>query len=353
MEKLEKAMNKNTTKLEKETELASPNSLNHDLTQCFKTITKQKFIDKINNANPIDITRAIMYNQSTLLAINHDDSQLLKLNLSTFNLEKTDTDLIKDKVPYSIRNDLKKSNFLVSCKDDPNIFELKMNNLDKINKTINFKFDDDKSINLNRIWDISIDELTGYYYILDTNLKSIFVFNARKKFHKEINLLGTEKFWPRDMQLINDKLYVVDTCTCLYDCNKSKLISFADGGNCIRIFETNNYRMLKCIKHKNMLRPLGLMLDSKENIFTTANFMDNYKRISPSQYLFCFNKSGKILNVISLNIDLRARGISDIVFVSTTKLVFTALSSGFVICEFELPTSKNVNKKRVSSTHKK
>ena len=137
------------------------------------------------------------------------------------------------------------------------------------------------------------------------------------------------------MRLVKKRLYVIDTCTCLYDFTKSKLISFTDGGNCIRIFETDNYRMVKCIKHKNLIRPLGLVVDKHENIFTTANFMNNYNLISPSQYLFCFNKAGKILNVTCLNVDLRAKGISDIIFVNAEMLVFTSLSSGYIICEFE------------------
>ena len=309
-----------------------PDSLKFDLTNCFIRIKKQNFIEKFEN-NAINITRGILYDNNRILSINHEDNALIELNIANTTLTKVNlSDKLKAKLPYSIRPDYNARYLFLSFKDESIVFKQKSLTTEK-NKE--FKFKTSKNEDFTRIWDIAVDELTGYFYLLDINLKTITVFNDKQKFHKEVSLLGKEKFWPRDMRLVKKRLYVIDTCTCLYDFTKSKLISFTDGGNCIRIFETDNYRMVKCIKHKNLIRPLGLVVDKNENIFTTANFMNNYNLISPSQYLFCFNKAGKILNVTCLNVDLRAKGISDIIFVNAEMLVFTSLSSGYIICEFE------------------
>ena len=310
--------------------VSGADSSNYDLANCFVTIKKQIFIENFND-KPINITRGVVYEQNSVLTINHEDNTLIKLRLDNNKLEKVRIKEISSKLPYTMRSNFKSNSLLVSFKGESVIVKHKLLN-DK-HKELTFKTNQNE--NFTRIWDILIDDLTEFTYVLDISLKTIYVYNEKHKFHKEITLLGKEKFWPRDMRIFKKSLYVVDTCTCLYDFDRSKLISFTDGGNCIRVFETNKFRMVKCIKHANMIRPLGMVLDKNENIFTTANFMNNYKFISPSQYLFGFNKAGKILNVTCLNVDLRAKGISDIIFVNAEKLVFTALSAGYIICDFE------------------
>jgi hypothetical protein len=201
---------------------------------------------------------------------------------------------------------------------------------------------------------MAIDYPTRTLFILDTEKRDIFIFSSgSKKFiftasmmidgnytpHQDkIRLSGLFKkdFWPRDMQIVNSRVYVIDTCVCTYDPFRNKLIEITEGGNCIRIFSSNNLKQIKVIKHRNMIRPLGLIVDCKGNIFTTGNFIDNHKKIHSAQYLFCFNYSGKILRVISLEVDLKDRGIFDLVFVNKYKLLLTSPSLGFIVCNFKI-----------------
>jgi hypothetical protein len=318
--------------MENAKDILPEDSLKYDLTNCYKNVKNQVLIDKFET-NVINITRGVLYDKNRILSVNHEDNALIELNLEDNSLTKVNlSDNLKTKLPYSIRPNFNLKALYLSFKDESIVFKQRSLITEKHKE---FTFKTSKNENFNRIWDIAVDDLTGYFYILDINLKTINVFNNKFKFHREVSLLGKEKFWPRDMRIVKNRLYVIDTCTCLYDFTKSKLIMAENGGNAIRLFETENYRMVKCIKHKSLLRPLGIVVDKNENIFTTANFMNNYNLIAPHQYLFCFNKAGKILHVTCLNVDLRAKGISDIIFVNAEKLVFTSLTSGYIICEFD------------------
>lgn len=70
------------------------------------------------------------------------------------------------------------------------------------------------------------------------------------------------------------------------------------GGNCIRIFDKANHRLLRNVGDLNAWNPLGLIVDDVGNIFTVARLY--YE--TGATHLFCFNKDGDLIYKTNLNI---------------------------------------------------
>ena len=315
-------------------------STNYDLTNSYQALSSKFHIGSSQDSDAeLNFARAVIVNKNEALCLSHDRPNLFRLNLENKSLKEIKADTWKGKQPYTIRSCEQK--LYVGFKDESTL--CRMNEAVTKFKELHFCMD-----TLKRIWDVAIDSRTKRIFLLDTALKEVLVFDEKFNFirklephvskHGSIQATAFQdptKFWPRDIKIHANRLYVVDTCTCIYEFYKHRLLGVSDGGTCIRLFDSTKLGLVKSIKHKNMLRPLGLIIDRKGNILTTANFVDNYKHISAHQYLFCFNNLGRILHVTCLDIDLMSRGISDMAFISPTSLLFCCLSHGLLICNFD------------------
>lgn len=322
-------------KYQKFISLTSPN-----LSNCFTKLTSSIQIDKLENRSVYFLRGIYIENENYLVVIDDLSKKLIRFDIGSNTIEyKYAYKRLEDYVyrPYMLRYNANEDEIHVSEKDSSVIYTFKL--YESLCKRKVIKFNE----NLQRIWDLCVHGNSKRMFVLDTNQKNIFVYDRNGNFLRTLFNMSEDKegfghneHWPRDIKISNNHIYVIDTCVCIYNFNTNKLVKIKDGHNCIHIFSCTNFQLIKVIKHRNFLRPMGLICDNKNNnIFTIANFKNNYDQIQPYQYLFCFNLKGQIVSVTCLNIDLRERGISDLILINKYQLVIVAFSAGLYLLNFQ------------------